>query len=253
MAIEKERKNGLKSASKLEDRQAHCREIFVEITSSLLEDPLFRNKYWILLTTRLDELKSDHSRVHTGGVQPKPGCFNKLILWRRDVSKDYCPERRYWVPRPYDQYTKEQEKNVLMFMTGQEVEQAVAAHKFPEEKDRGETLLEMVAKVKKAYGMDYKVIILVQNLSQKVKAKRSAENAEFQAEVRAGGASTATVNARRKKAAAWDDRITMEDIEQEFVRLQIVARCSIQKNEKVEDAVDWIAEFTKDIAHRPYK
>lgn len=139
-----------------------------------------------------------------------------------------------------------------MFMTGQEVEQAVAAHKYPEDEDRGETLLEMVANVKKVYGLDYKVIILVQNLSQKVKAKRSAENAEFQAEVRAANGQPVT-NARRKKTAAWDESITMEDIEQEFVRLQLVARCSIQKNEKPEDAVDWIAEFTKDIAHRPYK
>lgn len=219
------------------------------MTTSLLEDNLFRNKVYVDVAARLEQLSCEHTQPGEG-LAPKAGCFDKLILWRRKVTKDYASDRRYWVPRSPDKFTYEQEKNVLMFMTGQEVEKAVAAHKFPQDEDRGETLLEMVANVKRAYGSDYKVIILVQNLSQKMKAKRAAENAEFQAEVRNNGAPT---KARRKKAAAWDDRITMEDIELEFVRLQIVARCSIQKNEKPEDAIDWIVEFTKDIAHRPYK
>lgn len=180
----------------------------------------------------------------------RPGCFDKVIGWRRLVTRDYNPELRYWIPRPNDAYTLEQEKTVLLFLTGEEVEKAVAAHKYPEDVDKTDTLIEMVSKVRKVYGLDYQVILLVQNLSHKSKAKKSAENAAFQNEVRG---TTGQNSSKRLKKSVWDDRISMEDIEQDLVRLQLLARCSIQRNEKYEDATDWIAEFTKDVAHRPYK
>jgi hypothetical protein len=242
----KERKNGMKIANRLEDRQEHCKEITIDISAPLHADREFRDKVWIQLKARFEHLSADHK------TQPaRPGCFDKVISWRRLVTRDYNPETRYWYPRTQDKFAFEQEKTVLLFLTGQEVERGVAAYKYPDDADKGETLLEMVAKVRKVYGLDYQVILLVQNLSLKAKAKKSAENAVFQNEVRGG--TGAPSNTKRKTGAIWDDRISMEDIEQELVRLQLLARCSIQRNEKHEEAVDWIAEFTKDIAHRPYK
>jgi hypothetical protein len=145
----------------------------------------------------------------------------------------------------------EEEKTILMFLGPEEIEEAVAAHKFFGDEDHGETLLEMVANVRKVHGKDYQVILLVQNLSLKRKAKASADNADWMGE--AGATAASKVAAKKKKANKWDERITMEDIEQELVRLEVIAGCSVQKNETVDQAVDWISELTKDVAHRPYK
>lgn len=250
-AIEKEHKLGLKSANKLETRQERCKEIIVDISAPLLEDPVFRNKVWISLDARLNELSAEHSGPGEG-KPAKAGCFDRLITWRRHVNKDYIPEGKYWKPRPKNDYTVEQEKTVLIYLTAEEVERAVAAHLFKNE-DNGDTLLEMVSKVRSVYGQDFQVFILVQNLGQKAKSKRATEQAEWAAESRSGGGGTVTVPAKRKKTAKWDDRVNMEAIEQEFTRLEVIARCSVQKNESHEHAVDWIVEFTKDIAFRPYK
>lgn len=241
----KERKNGLKIANKLEDRQEHCKEIIIDISAPLFADPAFRDKVWIDLKARFAHVYAKHSVPAA-----RPGCHSRVVSWRRTVTKDYVPDLRYWVPRPEGKFTIEQEKTVLLFLTGQEVEKAVAAYKFPDDADKGDTLLEMVAKVRKVYGQDYQVFLLVHGLSLKLKAKKSAENAAFQDEVHANSVPN---NTKRKKASTWDDRVNQEDIEQELVRLQLIARCSIQRTEKYDDVVDWIAEFTKDVAHRPYK
>jgi len=167
------------------------------------------------------------------------------VHWRRKVVKDYDQRSRCWQPRKKEDHALEEEKTILICLTAFDLEQAVA-----NKRSGGETLLDIVSNARAAHGHDYQVFLLVQNLNAKAKAKRSAENASWQAEVR--GESGAT--SRGKKKDKYNANVSMDDIERELVMLTVAERdCFVLRAEKPEEAVDWLVEMTKDIAYRPYK
>lgn len=251
-AIEKERKALFSASNKLISRSEACVEIEVGVSSALLASGHpFREKVSINLTASL-------TAVSTRYIEraPRAGCINNIITWKRNVTKDWDSSKRVWQPRKQEAVRWEDEATVLVYLTCAEVEAAVETRKrretgaAPSER-ASDTLGEIVGKVKAAYGSDYQVFLLLQSLTDKAKAKRSAENAEWQAKAHGG---TATAGSKAKKGKdKYNSAVSMDDIETEIVRISMAERCYVVRAETYDQTANWLLELTKDVAHRPYK
>lgn len=251
-AIEKERKTLFNASNKLVSRSEACVEIAVGVSSALLASGHpFREKVAINLTASL-------TAVSTRYIEraPRSSCSPNIITWKRNVTKDWDSAKRVWQPRKQEAVRWEDEATVLVYLTCAEVEAAVETRKKRETgaaapERASDTLGEIVAKVKAAYGRDYQVFLLLQNLTDKAKAKRSAENAEWQAKAHGG---TAAAGSKAKKGKdKYNSAVSMDDIETEIVRISMAERCYVIRAETYDQTANWLLELTKDVAHRPYK
>lgn len=251
-AAAKEAKKAITDSNKLSDRRKTCAELKLEISSPLLADETFYKKVYPSLHGSLDELDCLHSQKDAGRPPAEHGWQN-TIHWKRQVTKDYDERAKYWRPREPSEYATQEEHTVLLYFTAFDVEDAIEAsrvHDYPN------SLVGFVDAARNLYGSDYQVFILVQNLSEKAKAKHSAENAEFQAQVRgANSTPNQDASARRiqRRNGLFNKKITMPEIEKELVKVSIAQRCFVIRAEKYDETVDWLVELTKDISFRPYK
>ena len=259
MAREKEAKNALKACNVLRDRSSACKEIAVDISTSLLEHSMFKDKIYPFLAARYTELHCECSSPN-GGRKPDPRCHDQIIHWRRHVSKDWDEKGRYWVPRRPDEHGMQEQATVLIYLTAHDIEAAVENHKnrslMPHQREQQEarhqdddTLIDIVSKARAAHGPHYQVFLLIQNLSEKAKAKQSKDNASCRNDIL--GAPLA--NAKKPRKEKWNANITMDDIEDELARVVVAERCFLVRAEKPEQTVDWLVEITKDVAFKPYK
>ena len=244
-AAEKEAKKSLNASNKLVDRKEAASELLVDFSEALLQEgsPFFDNIY-LKLTANLHEINC----AYTHRVAPPAPCFPKIINWKRKVTKDWDSSMRYWRPRHTKDHTIEEEPTILLYLSVQDVERAVEAAKLNRAGTGEGTLVDIVGKARAAHASDYQVFLLIQNLNDKAKAKKTSDNANWQAEARGGVAAAA-----RKKKGKYNPDVSMEDIEMELCRVMLAERCFIIRPEKWDEAVDWLVELTKDIGYRPYK
>ena len=187
------------------------------------------------------------------------------IHWRRRVIKDWNAKARYWLPRHTDDYEIREQATVLIYLTVHDIEEAAQNHKdknlllegrgfdgSANPNQDSDTLIDIVRKARAVHGPHYQIFLLIQNLSEKARAKRSADNANWQAEAR-GAAMTASGARKGKKVEKWKSSVTMEEIEDELARIVIAERCFLVRAEKYEQTVDWLVEITKDVSYKPYK
>lgn len=216
----------------------------IEFSEALLQErsPFFEQVY-TKLTAHLAEIKTSYHERQA----PAAPCFPKIINWKRNVRKDWDVANRYWRPREQKDWTIEEEPTVLLYLTVEDVERAVEASKLHRAGSGEGTLVDIVGKVRVAHAPDYQVFLLIQNLGDKARAKRSADNADWEE-----AATGATAGARKKKGK-FNASVSMEDIEMELCRVMLSERCFIIRPEKWDEAVDWLVELTKDIGYRPYK
>jgi hypothetical protein len=206
--------------------------------------PFFEQIY-TKLTANLKEIDCVYSERQ---APPRP-CFPKIVNWKRKVTKDWDAAKRYWRPRKVGEDTIEEEPTILLYLSVNDIERAVEAGKQNRSGSGEGTLVDVVGKARAAHAPDYQVFLLIQNLNDKAKAKKSSDNANWQAEARGGAAAA---NAKKKKGK-YNQDISMEDIEMELCRVMLAERCFIIRPDKWDEAVDWLVELTKDIGYRPYK
>jgi len=234
----------MKNSNKLSDRKESCREIEVRISSALLADKYFEDKIRIALGARYEELSCKYV-----SVPPVEGCHPKTIHWVRDVTKDWDSKSRCWIPRAKGANQLEEQATIIIYLNAQEVEEAVQCRLNGQ---MNGSLIDLANKAQQSHAAHYQIFLLIQNLSEKGKAKQRAENASWAAEAldKDDGKAAKKRAANNKK---WNSNITMDDIKDELAMCQIAGNCHIVTAEGPGETVDWIVELTKDVAHKPYK
>lgn len=216
----------------------------LDFSEALLQERSpFHDQIYTKLVAHLGEIKTSYYER----AAPAAPCFPKIINWKRHVRKDWDATNRYWRPREERDWTVEEEPTILLYLSVDDVERAVEAGKLGRAGSGEGTLVDIVGKARAAHAADYQVFLMIQNLSGKERAKRSADNADWQ-DAANGGAGTG-----RKKKGKYNANVSMEDIEMELCRVMLAERCFIIRPEKWDEAVDWLVELTKDIGYRPYK
>lgn len=234
----------MKNSNKLSDRKESCREIQVRLSTALLADKYFEDKIRKSLGARYEELNCKYV-----SEPPREGCHPKTIHWVRDVTKDWDSKSRCWIPRAKGANQLEEQATIIIYLTTQEVEEAVQCRKNGQMEG---SLMDLATKAQQTHAAHYQIFLLVQNLSEKGKAKQRAENASWAAEALEKNDGQAA----KKRAAnnrKWNSNITMDEIKDELAMCQIAGNCHILTPEGPGETVDWIVELTKDVAHKPYK
>lgn len=190
---------------------------------------------------------------------PDPDSW-RLVTWRRRVRADYEAERGLFVPLAQPQVRAEQ--RVLVHLTAAEFvaiacPQAALAASASSSRLGIPSIDEHVAAVKRlGLAPGARPIYLIEGLAAYYRQARVSEDRQFRSQVHSamsGSSRTTTAAATASAAAAASKRAKENRIEDALLKLQVKHNCLIQLTTTAEQSAEWIAIFTTDISHIPYR
>ena len=232
------------------DRTESVREMIVDLSPALVEAD------GGLLGQRLLSLLGDAGCEACPGWLPPaslgPDANNwRLVTWRRRVRADYNAERGLFVPLDEPQVRAEQQ--VLVHLTAAEFvaiacPQAAPAASPSSGRPSLDRHVAMLKRLGAAAGV--RPIYLIEGLAAYYRQARASENRQFRSQVHSAmsGSSATTATPATAGKRATEDRI-----EDALLKLQVKHNCLIQQTATAEQSAEWIAIFTADISHIPYK
>ena len=236
------------------DRTESVREMIVDLSPALVEAD------GGLLGQRLLGLLGDAGCEACPGWLP-PASLGpdanswRLVTWRRRVRADYNAERGLFVPLDEPQVRAEQQ--VLVHLTAAEFVAIACPQAAPAaSSSSGRPSLDRHVATLKRLGAAAGVrpIYLIEGLAAYYRQARVSENRQFRSQVHSAmSGSSATTAATATATATAGKRATEDRIEDALLKLQVKHNCLIQQTATAEQSAEWIAIFTADISHVPYK
>lgn len=223
-AKEKERAAALAEANKLRtDKKVSTPEMIVNFPSTLGAE--YRDQVQILLT----ELGVEHA-IWESPVQG-------IVKWLRKVTCHFNLDLGRWEPIPP---RVREEKHALAILTAEDFVESMLNDE-----------LETHARTIKDHFAGYRIIYILQGMTQWMRKNRNTRNRQFTSVVRTDHATVPVQDRRRRREAA--EYIPEDQVEDAMLRLQVAHGVLIHHTTTSIESAKWVVTFTQHISTIPYR
>ncbi|ORY60028.1 ERCC4 domain-containing protein [Pseudomassariella vexata] len=229
-ALEKERAKALAEVNKLRtDKKVSTPEMIVDLPST----------FGAGISIQINQFLKDLDVQHESWNSP----VDNVVKWRRKVTSKFNEDLGYWEPVPI--HIKPEKHVAVVIDAAGFVRLALG--------EEGYDLEAHVLKMKRHFH-DNTLIYLIEGLTPWMRKNRNVRNRQFVSAVRGEDRAPASNQPRRRNAAAPQDYIDEDRVEDALISLQVEHGVSIihHTNISVETA-QWIATFTQHISTIPYR
>ncbi|PKY37327.1 hypothetical protein RhiirA4_493476, partial [Rhizophagus irregularis] len=230
---EKKRLKQIQEVNKIKGNKLEiCRELIVDVSNDLSSKSL------------VDYLR-DNPKYNYMTINTFQHDIPNIIKWRRKVTAEWDDELCAFMPIPEK---IQDESFVLIYFDVSEFIKLI----------KDDNLSENINRLRETF-INKKLVILIEGYENYCRKRKTQINRNFTDAVRLGiedhdveDMETTRVPTKKKKKN-YEQEPDLEEVEEKFLWLQIIAKCLIIHTKDFEDTVETIGILSTDIATIPYK